>query len=64
MGSSRKGKISKMTQEVGSQNAKDICKRGQSTNPGVLRSKIRCGTNGRCTECEYGNSATDIAVNL
>ena len=29
---SRKGEMCKMTQEVGSQNAKDRCKRGQNTN--------------------------------
>ena len=34
-----------------------IC--GQSTNLGVLRSKIRCESNSRRIECEWGNSATD-----
>jgi hypothetical protein len=35
-------KMCKMTQEVGSQNTKDRCKCGKSTNLGALRSKIRC----------------------
>jgi hypothetical protein len=40
-------------------NAKDGCKRGQSTNLGALRSKIRCEGNSRRIEYEWVNSATD-----
>jgi hypothetical protein len=43
----------KMTQLVGSQNAKGRCKCGQSTNLGALGSKIRCESYSRRTE--YGN---------
>ena len=40
-------------------NSEDRCKCGQSTNLGVLRSKIRCESNSRRIEYEWGNSATD-----
>jgi hypothetical protein len=40
-------------------NVKDKCKSGQSTNLGVLRSKIRSKSNSRRIEYEEGNSATD-----
>ena len=51
-GSSRKGELCKMTQEVGSQKRKDRCKCGQSMNLGALRSKIRCESKSRRTEHE------------
>jgi hypothetical protein len=52
-GGSRKGEICMMTQDVGSHNAKDRSKCGQSLNLGALRSKIRCETNSR--RIDYGD---------
>jgi hypothetical protein len=49
-----KGEMCKMTQAVGSQNAKDGCRCERGTNLGALRSKIGCETNSRRTG--YGES--------
>ena len=43
-------------------NSEDRCKCGQSTNLGMLRSKIRCESNSRGIEYEQGNSATDCKL--
>jgi len=45
-------------------NSEDRRKCGQSTNLGALRSKIRCESNSRRIEYEWGNSATDCKWRL
>ena len=50
----RARKYARRPKKWAAKNAKDRCKCGQSTNFGALRSKIRCESNSRRIEYEYG----------